>query len=54
MGNLLLAISIIANAKGRIRPFTNPANKSNSFGFPKNTKRRVVKMIKPLIIALSF
>ena len=48
-GILLLAINMIANANGRMKPLINPAKSNNSFGFPIHINKEVEIKINPLI-----
>ena len=54
MGNRRPAINMMDNAKGKINPFTNHAINNNSLGLPSMTNKVVARIMKALIIILSF
>ncbi len=49
IGIFLLAINIMANANGRMKPLISPAKSSNSFGLPIHINKIVDTRINPLI-----
>ena len=48
-GIFRLAINIIANANGSIKPLINPAKSNNSFGLPIQINKDVEIKINPLM-----
>ena len=53
-GILRLAINMMANANGSIKPFIKPAKSNNSFGFPIQINMHVEIKINPLIANRSW